>query len=653
MVAQARELLQKDQLPEAEKLIQQAISVAPESDEALYLLAVIQRYAGRPAEALETLARLQSLRPDYGRAFQEEGHCRLALKQQDAALVAFRRAVSRNNSLLASWRALAELLQPLDEAAAADAALQYQRLHALPRELLSVRNMMAEGRQYRAEQLCRAFLREHPKHVEAMRLLADMGVRAGVLDDAEFILESALEFEPDNRFARHDYVKVLYRRQRYAESLRQARLLLEAEPDNDEYRTSYANQCVAVSDYDTALKIYDEVIDRVKDKHLLQLLRGHALKTIGDAAPAIEAYRLAYRAKPDFGDAFWSLANLKTYRFTESEVGQMIEAEGAPSTEREDRIHLCFALGKHFEDDEDFATAMQYYTRGNALKKEELRYDGERMTQHFDMQIRACNPAMLAAKQGLGCAADDPIFIVGLPRAGSTLLEQILASHSQVDGTFELPNIPALAFRLAGRRNVDEEPRYPAVLGELSAEQLESMGQAYLDDTLIHRGSAPRFIDKMPNNFRHIGLIHLILPNARIIDARREPMACCFSSFKQLFSSGQEFTYGLREIGQYYRDYVRLMDHWDRVLPGKILRVQYEDTVADLESQVHRILEFCQLPFEQACVDFHQTRRSIRTASSEQVRQPIFTSGLEYWKAFDPWLGPLREALGEDLVSQP
>ncbi len=408
-----------------------------------------------------------------------------------------------------------------------------------------------------------------------------------------------------------------------------------------------------MSDYDTALKIYDEVIDRVKDKHLLQLLRGHALKTIGDAAPAIEAYRLAYRAKPDFGDAFWSLANLKTYRFTESEVGQMIEAEGAPSTEREDRIHLCFALGKHFEDDEDFATAMQYYTRGNALKKEELRYDGERMTQHFDMQIRACNPAMLAAKQGLGCAADDPIFIVGLPRAGSTLLEQILASHSQVDGTFELPNIPALAFRLAGRRNVDEEPRYPAVLGELSAEQLESMGQAYLDDTLIHRGSAPRFIDKMPNNFRHIGLIHLILPNARIIDARREPMACCFSSFKQLFSSGQEFTYGLREIGQYYRDYVRLMDHWDRVLPGKILRVQYEDTVADLESQVHRILEFCQLPFEQACVDFHQTRRSIRTASSEQVRQPIFTSGLEYWKAFDPWLGPLREALGEDLVSQP
>ena len=649
LLAEAKGLLQQEQFAQAERRVNEAISLEPENDEALYLLAVVQRYAGRPSDALDALARLQQLRPDYGRAFQEEGHCRLALDQPDAALAAFRHAVGLNNSLLASWRALAALLQPHDTAAAQDAATRYQRLHALPRELLSVRNMMAEGRHYRAEQLCRAFLKQNPSHVEAMRLLADMGIRAGVLDDAEFILESALEFEPDNRFARHDYVRVLYLRQKYAESLRQAKRLLEEDPDNDEYRVSYANQCVAVGDYDTALQIYDEVIERVQDRHLLQLLRGHALKTIGDAAPAIEAYRMAYAARPDFGDAYWSLANLKTYRFTPAEERQMIEAESASSTPLEDRIHLCFALGKHFEDQEDFATSMEYYTRGNALKKDQLRYDSRRMTEHFDRQIKDCNSSMVAERQGFGCTADDPIFIVGLPRAGSTLLEQILASHSQVDGTFELPNIPALAFRLAGRRKVDDEPRYPAVLAEMSAEQAAQFGQAYLDDTRIHRGNAPRFIDKMPNNFRHIGLIHLILPNARIIDARREAMACCFSGFKQLFSSGQEFTYGLHEIGQYYQDYVRLMDHWNRVLPGKILRVNYEETVADLETQVRRVLAFCDLPFEQACLDFHQTRRSVRTASSEQVRQPIFTSGLEYWKAFDPWLDPLREALGPEL----
>jgi hypothetical protein len=275
------------------------------------------------------------------------------------------------------------------------------------------------------------------------------------------------------------------------------------------------------------------------------------------------------------------------------------------------------------------------------------------MTHRLALQREYCTAELFERHQDSGYAAGDPIFVVGLPRAGSTLLEQILASHSQVDGTLELPNIPAMAFRLAGRRRIDEEPLYPAVLQDLSADKLRQMGKEFIDETQVHRKGAPFFIDKMPNNFRHIGLIRLILPNAKIIDARRHPLACCFSGFKQLFASGQEFTYGLREIGLYYRDYVELMDHWDDVLPGRILRVQYEDVVADLETQVRRILEYCELPFEQACIEFHQTERAVRTPSSEQVRQPIYTSGLEQWRNFEPWLGPLKEALGPVLERYP
>jgi hypothetical protein len=275
------------------------------------------------------------------------------------------------------------------------------------------------------------------------------------------------------------------------------------------------------------------------------------------------------------------------------------------------------------------------------------------MGQRLELQARYCDENLFASRKGCGSQSPDPVFIVGLPRAGSTLLEQILASHSQVDGTLELPNIPALAYRLAGRRRVDEDPRYPAILPELADDKLLKFGEAYIEDTRVHRGDAPFFIDKMPNNFRHIGLIHMILPNAKIIDARRHPMACCFSGYKQLFASGQEFTYGLDEIGRYYRDYVGLMDHWDKVLPGKVLRVQYEDVVADVETQVRRLLEYCGLPFEQACVDFHQTQRSVRTPSSEQVRQPIFTGGLEQWRNFEPWLDPLKSALGPMLDRYP
>jgi hypothetical protein len=322
------------------------------------------------------------------------------------------------------------------------------------------------------------------------------------------------------------------------------------------------------------------------------------------------------------------------------------------STALEDRYHLCFALGKALEDRGAYADAFGYYERGNSLKREELRYTPERLTTEMRLQRELVTRAVLESKAGAGCPAPDPIFIVGLPRAGSTLLEQILASHSQVEGTMELPNVLTLAHKLERRRQVDDEAAYPANLGELDAEELTRFGADYISDTQIYRkAGTPFFIDKMPNNFRHIGLISLILPNAKIIDARRGAMGCCFSGFKQLFAEGQEFTYGLNEVGTYYRDYVELMDHWQQVLPGKVLLTRYEEVVADLETQVRRLLDFCGLPFEEACLNFHETDRAVRTASSEQVRQPLFNSGVDQWEKFSGFLDPLRAALGPELAA--
>ena len=377
------------------------------------------------------------------------------------------------------------------------------------------------------------------------------------------------------------------------------------------------------------------------------LHRGHALKTVGRAEEAVTSYRGAAAIRPDLGDAYWSLANLKTYRFEASELDRMLEAEAAATTSAEDRYHLCFALGKAFEQSGDYDRSFTFYERGNRLKRSELRYRNDRLLQEMRLQQEVFTHEFLGRRAGFGCPAPDPIFIVGLPRAGSTLLEQILASHPQVDGTLELPNVLAIANRLNGRGTVQAAPRYPAVLRDMPDETFAKLGREYIEGTRLHRRGAPRFTDKMPNNFRHIGLISLMLPQARIIDARRDPMACCFSAFQQLFAEGQEFSYDLADLGQYYRAYVELMDHWDRVLPGRILRVNHEDVVADLEREVRRLLDFCGLPFDERCLRFHETDRPVRTASSEQVRQPLNKRGVEQWRRYAAHLGPLREALGD------
>jgi tetratricopeptide (TPR) repeat protein len=652
--SRAKQLLQGGRLKEALEATRAELVDNPANAEALYIRAVTLRYLDQPKQALKTLEELKAQQPAYSRAYQEEGHNFKLLGDFKRATAAYQRAVDLNHALLASWRELADLQKRQHNLPASELAqAEYNRLSKLPAELVSVTSLIHDGKLYRAEKLCRDFLRKHPHHIEAMRLLAMLGVKLFVYDDAEFLLESCVEFEPDYWLARYDYVNVLHKRQKFEKALEQARLLLESYPHNHAFQLAFANENVALGNFDTALELYDRVIARHPNFAQPYLSRGHALKTVGRLEDAIESYRSAYRVKPDFGDAFWSLANLKTYRFTDDEISLMLRQVEAPATSNVNRFHMCFALGAAYEAREEFARSFVFYEQGNLLKKQDVRYDADVQDLALQRQMEFCAPELFESKAGMGGSYEDPIFIVGLPRAGSTLLEQILASHSLIDGTMELPNIIALAHRLNGRRFVAEEARYPKILADLSAEKLQHMADAFIEDTRFHRKGAPYFIDKMPNNFQHVGLIHLILPNAKIIDARRHPMACCFSGFKQLFADGQEFTYGQEEVARYYKGYVALMKHWDRVLPGKVLRVHYEHLVDDLEGQVRRILDFLGLPFEEGCLRYYRTDRSIRTPSSEQVRQPIYQSGLEHWRHYEPYLEVLRKELAGEIARYP
>ncbi|MDA1064319.1 MAG: sulfotransferase [Proteobacteria bacterium] len=644
-------LIGQQKLNEADATIDQLLQSQPRHVEALFTKAVIKRLLNQPEDAQQALDALHAIDPQHSRAFQEKGHHRMAKRELQPAIEAYESAVARDPALIISWKALIGLHAMAENAEGAGRAKAHvERLQALPQELLNISSLINEKRFYKAEPLCRQFLQQDPHNVEAMRLLAAIAGEMGVTDDAEQLLEAALKFDPGFHLGRFDYVGVLQKRQKFKDAFKHAGYLKESKPDDFNFQRLYANSCINVGHYEEAIEIYNKVLAVDPENPQILLMCGHAAKTIGRIEEGIDYYRRCYTAKPDYGDAFWSLANLKTYALTDDELATAQRSEAASQTTVTDRIHLCFALGKAFEDRSNFSLSFGYYERGNRLKLTELAYHSDLVTTEVDAQIAVCDAALIEAKSTFGHPAPDPIFIVGLPRSGSTLLEQILASHSEIDGTFELPNILNAVVKLNGRRMKGDTANYPDVLHELTDEQFSELGKSYIEETRAYRADAPFFTDKMPNNFRHIGLIKLILPNAKIIDARREPMALCFSCFKQLFAKGQAYTYGLQEIGQYYRDYVRLMDHWEQLFPGQILRVQYEDVVADLKNEVSRMLEFCGLEMQPACLEYHKTDRPVRTPSSEQVRQPIYQRGLRQWREYEDFLEPLRSALGKELT---
>jgi tetratricopeptide (TPR) repeat protein len=650
-IARARALLRQQKFSEALDACQAMLAQTPEQRDALLCAAVAQRYLGRISDALGTLEILERHHSRFSRLYEERGRCFVERKQAPQAIEAFEHAVALNHSLPGSWSMLAGLYRMTGRTdSAATAAARVAALQNLPPEVVTATGLFVDGELDPAESMVRAYLLRHGDHLEAMRLLAGIGIARKVYDDAELLLAAVLRLAPGYRAARREYAGVLAELHRHGEARRELDLLLEEEPDNRDLRTSYAFNCVGLGEHERAIELYGVLLEDAPADTELHLSIAHAQKTLGRREQAVESYRRAAACRPDFGDAYWSLANLKTYRFTAEELTRMRAAESAPTTALVDRYHLSFALGKALEDRGDYEESFRYYERGNELKRSENTYRPEIIENNTRQQIEICTAELFAGRRGWGSPDRSPIFIVGLPRSGSTLLEQILASHSEVEGTQELPNIQQIVHRLRGRVPDMNNPRYPRILAQMSAEEALSLGEHYLEGTRAYRTGKPYYIDKMPNNFRHLGLIHLMLPNARIIDARREPMACCFSNFKQLFANGQEFTYSIDDIARYYRTYLELMRHWDRVLPGRVLRVHHEEVVDDLDGNVRRVLEFCGLEFQPQCLEFYKTERSVRTASSEQVRQPIYREGLDQWRHFEPWLGPLETALGDALT---
>ena len=642
LLLEVKKLIRSSEFSVAAEHLNQVLLTSPEHIDAHYLLAVCQRKLEQHSQALGTLQLLKNIDPAHTHALQECAYNYQALGQNVDAIKAFEEAVTINPALHGAWNALAQMP---DYAGRENAQRQLQWLQSLPPELVSVSSLIHQKKLHKAEVLCRQYLKRKPRHPEAMRLLAELGSEFNILDDAEFLLEKCLEFKPDYLRARLDYVSVLHRRQKFSEALTQSKILLDSDPSNFGFEISFGNCLQATGDFGGAIQAYKSVIAKYATNPSVHLALGHALKTIGKTTEAIEAYKAANRVQADYGDAYWSLANLKTYEFSDNEINTMLKHEQSETTKELDRVQIRFALGKAYEDRNKYAESFKYYQLGNQLKSNELSYDAESVKAGLTFQKDHFDATFFAERQSFGHDDAAPIFIVGLPRAGSTLLEQILASHSQVDGTMELANVISMAHRFNGRQTVHDTPRYPSVLADLPEQGFKNLGQQYIDDTKGHRQEGAYFIDKMPNNFRHIAMIHLMLPNAKIIDARREPMACCFSGYRQLFAEGQEFSYSMADIGEYYGEYVDVMKHWDEVLPGRILRIQHEDVLDDLEGQVHRILDYCGLPFEQACVDFHKNKRAVRTPSSEQVRQPIYKSGVDLWRNYEEFLAPLKSAL--------
>jgi len=650
-LSDATQAVKESRFEDALNLLKVLLKENPNHIDILYLSAVSTRFLKQFEVSLKHIEQLLFNAPDMGRAYQELGHLNRDMGNEEKAVMHYRQACELNPALPSSWSYLHKYFEKIQNKPAADHALeQIKKLQSLPGLLLFIEQILNEGRLGLAETKCRAFLKENPTHTYAMSLLAEIANRFGYFDDAEFLLQKAVEFKPKDGDLRLKYASILRKKQKFAQTTEQVNILCDQFPDNLNYQAQKASDVMQGGDHSKAITMFDDILKKNPYNFSTLTSKGHAQKTLGSTDQAIKSYQSAYQIKPDHGEAFFSLANLKTYSFSDYELDSMRQQVERVDLSLRDKAYFHFALAQGCEVKGEYEEAFFHLDRGNQIKNDQSKYSIENMEREFQAQIDICNDSFFKELGQGGNETKDPIFILGLPRAGSTLIEQILASHSMVDGTLELPNILSMAQSLRGDDIYGKEGNYPKSMESLTLEQREAFGKNFIEDTRMHRKDAPMFTDKMPNNFRHIGLIHLIMPNAKIIDARRYPLDCCFSMFKQLFAQGQEFTYGLEEAGSYYNSYVKLMNHWDEVLPGKVLRVNNEDVVDDLEGQVTRMLEFIEIPFEEECISFYKTERLVRTPSSEQVRKPVNKDGMERWKPYAKNLKPLLNVLNKDLL---
>ena len=625
---------------------------------ALMILGISHRLGGRFERAIELLGPLTGSAPNLPRVHYEYAMALARTGRADEAIASLQRSLALNAGLPQVWLALADLQRAVGRSTEADAAYAgYVRNSVRDPNLLQAADALNANRLPEAERLLRDWLKQHPTDVVAIRMLGELAVRVGRTAEALHLFERCLELAPGFREARQHYALMLHRDQQSQKALEQLDRMLDEDPANPGARTLKAAVLCRLGEYAQGIELYDALVREFPRNARLWMSYGHALKTEGRQAEAIAAYRNCVREEPGFGEAWWSLANLKTLRFDDADIAAMRAQLQREDLETEHRLHFEFSLGKALEDRAEYADSFAHYAEGNRLRVEMVPYRAGDTSARVAQSKRVYTAAFFAERAGCGDPAPDPIFIVGLPRSGSTLLEQILSSHSAVEGTMELPEIISITRAL--RRGAEGASNYHEVLAELPHETFAELGRQFLDRTRVQRKTgAPLFIDKMPNNFLHLGLIHLMLPNAKIVDARRHPMGCCFSGFKQHFARGQSFSYRLDDIGRYYHDYVELMAHFDAVfadigLPGRVHRVIYERMVEDTEAEVRRLLDYCGLPFEAGCLRFFENDRPVRTASSEQVRRPINRDGMDQWRHYAPWLGPLEAALGPVLQAYP
>ncbi len=650
-IERASKAIRDSRFVEALSFLESNLAKDPNHIDSLYFAAVCSRYLKNYKDSQNYLNNLLSQAPDMGRAYQELGHLNKATGKEEESISYYRQACELNPALISSWKSLFNYFVKKNNKPAADHAHeQITKLESLPSVLLYISQILNEGRLAIAEQKCREFLKKNPTNVYAMTLLSDIAKKFGYFDDAELLLENAVKFSPNDGDIRMKYALILRVKQKFAKTMEQVNILCEQFPDNLSYQAQKASEIMQNGQHADAIDLFENIIKKNPYNFSALTSKGHAEKTLGMTEDAINSYKSSYMIKNDHGEAYFSLSNLKTYKFTNDEINMMRTQLNRVDLTLKDKAYFHFALAQACEAIEEYDEAFINLEKGNKIKNEQSKYTIEKMDKELQAQIDVCDENFFKNLGNGGFDSKDPIFILGLPRAGSTLIEQILASHSMVDGTLELPNILSMAQGLRGDDIYGNEGNYPKSMESLTLEKRTELGKLFIDDTRMHRKDAPRFTDKMPNNFRHIGLIHLILPNAKIIDARRYPLDCCFSMFKQLFAQGQEFTYGLAEAGSYYNSYVKLMDHWDKVLPNKILRVNNEDVIDDLEGQVKRMLDFLELPFEESCITFYETDRSVRTASSEQVRKPVNRSGQGRWKPYAKNLGPLIDNIDNSLI---
>lgn len=614
------------------------------------LLAGAHRRLGEPAAAASALESLNSQLPvvrlELGRAYAASG-------RGTDATAAFEAAVRLDANLADGWRELAALRESAGDTRGGDVAFtRYVRLIGEPPALKDAVVAIAQNRLAAAESFLQQHLRTAPADVFALRMLADAASRREDLIGAEKQLFECLRIAPGYSDARFDLARLLHQQHRTREMLPLVERLLAAEPQNVEYVSLKAQALRLVSRNAEAVALMEQVVAEHPHEDRAWLLFGHLLREIGAKARAIECYRHALVVSRDCVRAYSSLASLQTYRFSAADIEAMRAQLARPAIQGVDRSSLELALGKALEDEAQYADSFAHYARAAALRRATFVYDADVVSANLRRAREVYSRQFFAARAGWGSERADPVFIVGMPRSGSTLIEQMLASHSQVEGTRELPEVPAIAAEITLRDAPDLN--YPRSLATLSRAEVEAFANQFLERTRTYRSlGRARFIDKLPSNFGHIALIHLMFPNAAIIDARRHPLGCGFSCFKQLFARNVRYSSDLTELGRYYRDYAAFMDHLDAVLPGRVHRIYYEQLVTDPPGQLQRLLDYCRLPFEAECLRFYENRRIVQTISSEQVRQPIYAEGIDQWRHYEPWLGPLKEALGEVLENYP